>query len=109
MTKLRFISLDELLEKMANREKMMLVEVLDEDYYRQGHLPGAINLAVDSLPQSAEQQLKKTETIIVYCASYHCQASTKAAEILLKAGYKNTLDFKGGKKAWEQAGLELER
>jgi rhodanese-related sulfurtransferase len=57
----------------------------------------------------AEQKLKKTDTIIVYCASYTCHASTQAAKKLLDLGYKQTLDFKGGKRWWQHAGLTFEK
>ena len=55
-----------------------------------------------------DKQLKKTDTIVVYCTSYGCHASTNTAKLLMKMGHKKTLDFKGGKKMWIDAGLELE-
>ena len=109
MAKIRFLALDGLLEMQANNEKFKLVEVLSEDSFKQGHIPGAINIPVDNLEKEATKQLKKTDTIIVYCASYACHASTNAAKMLMRMGYKKTLDFKGSKKAWADAGLELEK
>lgn len=109
MNKIKFITIEELLEMITNKEKFKLVEVLDKENYREGHIPGAINLPLDNLEKLAEKDLKKTDTIVVYCASYHCHASTMAAEILLKMGYRKTLDFKGSKKLWVDSGLELEK
>ena len=109
MQKLKFIPLDTLLEMQANNEKFKLVEVLSKEKYGEGHIPTAINIPLDDLKQKAKDNLKKTDKIVVYCASYSCHASTKAAELLLKMGYKNTVDFKGSKKAWVDAGLELEQ
>lgn len=109
MVKIKFISLDQLLEMKVNNDKFKLVEVLSEDNFEEGHIPGAINLPIDKLSSLAKKYLKKTETIVVYCASYACHASTHAAEILLKMGYKKTLDFKASKKGWTDAGLELEK
>jgi rhodanese-related sulfurtransferase len=107
--KLRFITLEDLLEMRANDEKCKLVEVLSEDEYEQGHIPGAINIPLDKLKALARRKLKRTDTIVVYCASYSCQASTKAARKLLEMGYNETLDFKGGKRWWRHAGLELQK
>jgi len=80
-----------------------------EDSYKDGHIPNAINIPVDNLEKDASKKLKKTDTIVVYCASYSCHASTNAAIMLMKIGYKKVLDFKGSKKAWVDAGLELEK
>lgn len=109
MAKIRFMTIEQLLEIIENKEKFKLVEVLSEDSYNDGHIPGAINIPVDRLQKEASRKLKKTDTIVVYCASYHCHASTNAAKMLLKMGYKKTLDFKGGKKLWVDSGLELEK
>lgn len=109
MAKIKFISLEQLLEKIANEEKFKLVEVLAQDYYKQGHIPQAVNIPLEQLSELAKESLKKADEIIVYCSSYSCQASTKAAKSLLEMGFKNTLDFKGGKRLWTSAGLELER
>lgn len=109
MAKIRFMTIEQLLEMIENREKFRLVEVLSEDSYKDGHIPDAINIPVDKLQKEAGKKLKKTDTIVVYCASYHCHASTRAAEVLLKMGYKKTLDFKGSKKLWVDSGLELEK
>ena len=109
MKRIKFIAIEQLLEMMENKDKFKLVEVLSEDSYKDGHIPNAINLPVDKLEKDASRKLKKTDTIIVYCASYHCPASTNAAKMLLKMGYSKTFDFKGSKKAWVDAGLELEK
>jgi len=107
--KLKFITLEDLLQMRANDEKFKLVEVLSEEEHEEGHIPGAINIPVDKLDTLARERLKKSDMIIVYCASYHCQASTKAAKKLLEMGYDKTMDFKGGKRWWRHAGLELEK
>ena len=66
-------------------------------------------IKIIQIEKEAGKKLKKADTIIVYCASYTCPASTNAAKILLKMGYKNVLDFKGSKKTWVDAGFELEK
>src|SRR3989344_3582735 len=107
MARIRFISIETLLEMKANKENFKLIEVLKEDNYKKGHIPGAINIPLDKLEQESSR-LKKEDTTIVYCSGYSCTASTKAAELLMKMGFKNVLDFKGGKDAWKNAGLEME-
>lgn len=109
MAKIKFLPIDGLLEMKANNEKFKLVEVLREESFKEGHVPGAISIPLDQLGEKAKNLLKKSDKVIVYCASYGCKASTKATEMLMKMGYKKTMDFKGGKKQWVDSGLELEK
>jgi len=109
MDKIKFIAIEQLLEMMENKEQFKLVEVLSPESYKEGHIPGAINLPFDKVNELAPKHLKKTDAIIVYCANYHCQASTKATRALLDIGYLHTVDFKAGKQGWENAGLDLEK
>lgn len=44
-----------------------LVEVLPAKEYREDHIPGAINLPLRSLEQSAAEVLDHAKTVIVYC------------------------------------------
>ena len=109
MQKVKLITLEQLLEMRVNGEDFKLVEVLTEEDFAKGHIPGAINLPLANLRNLAKERLDKGDTIVVYCADYSCQASTSAAKILLMMGYVKTLDFKAGKEGWAKAGLELEK
>jgi rhodanese-related sulfurtransferase len=65
-------------------------------------------LPVNEIEKKAGKFLKKEDLIVVYCASFECQASTGAAEKLMDLGYKNVLDYKGGLKDYKEANLPLE-
>ena len=113
---MKLITIEQLLEMMENKEKFKLVEALGPDNYKGGHIPGAINVptppdmtAPQMAKEAAKNGLKKSDKIVVYCASYTCHASTRAFQLLQKAGYKNLMDFKAGKKGWADSGLELEK
>ena len=116
MKKLKIITLEKLIELRENSEKFKLVETLSPESYKQGHIPGAINFptkigeSVGEIKKvAASKGLKKSDVIVTYCASYTCRGSTNAARLLLKAGFKNVLDFKASKKGWTDAGFELEQ
>jgi len=109
MAKVKFISIETVLEMRENNKDFKLVDVLREESYKEDHIPGAINIPKDMLQGLAPKHLDKKDTIVVYCASYGCHASTNAAKALLEMGYKKVLDFKAGKKGWVDAGLELEK
>lgn len=109
MEKIKFITLEKLLEMKANNESFKLVEVLSEENFESGHLPDAINLPLGKLEDQAKEHLEKNETIVVYCSGYNCNASTEAVKKLQEMDYKKVLDFKAGKTSWTKAELELEK
>ena len=59
MPKVKFIAIEQLLEMQENKEDFKLVEVLKEDGYREGHIPGAINIPVNNMHEAAPKLLKK--------------------------------------------------
>lgn len=108
--RVRFLALPQLLEMIENEDDFMLVEVLSRDQYEEGHLPGAVSLPVDDIDPAVSDVLPdQKKTVVTYCASYTCPASTNAARLLQEKGYRNVLDYKGSKKEWQQSGLELEK
>jgi len=106
--KLRLVTIEEVLEMKANDIPFTLVDTLPSETFKKGHIPGAVNTPSDTIAQEAEDKLDKSNTLVTYCAGYTCKASTVAARKLLDLGYERVLDFKGGKKAWEAAGFNLE-
>ena len=101
------IPIETILELKANDEPFKLVEALLEEDYDRGYIMGAINVPLAKLENKALEILDKDETIVVYCGSYSCGASTKAAKKLVDIGYEDVLDFKAGKKGWVDAGFPL--
>lgn len=102
------ITRDELKELVASGEKFKLVNVLNKESYAKEHIKGAISLPLNEIDKKAGKRLRKDEKIVVYCASFDCQASTKAAEKLISLGYQNVLDYKGGLADYKEAGFPLQ-
>jgi len=64
------ITREELKQKIDRGDRFILVETLHPDSYRQGHLPGAINLPPGEVFSRAPQSLPdKNADIVVYCKS----------------------------------------
>ena len=62
------ISRDELKAKMDRGERFTLLETLPEEYYRRAHLPGALNLPYDQVPQLAPILVPdKSAEVVTYC------------------------------------------
>ncbi len=102
------ISTEELAEKIENQEDFMLVDVLGEDHFAEEHLPGAVNIPLDTIAEEATRQLDRDQEIVVYCASESCQASPKAARKLEAMGFENVRDYEPGIKGWKESGRQVE-
>jgi rhodanese-related sulfurtransferase len=106
------ITREDLKKKIDQSGDFTLIDVLGETSYVQRHLPGAINIPGGSENFVAEVERAvggdKSKEVIVYCASFSCQASPAAAGKLADAGFTSVLDFKGGLADWEEGGYEFE-
>jgi len=100
------------LKKWADEKKdFALIDVLSQGSYKGRHLPGAKNAAVSETDflEKVEKLVPAKETVVVvYCASFTCQSSPRAASLLSEAGYTNVYDFKGGLADWQDAGYPFE-
>jgi rhodanese-related sulfurtransferase len=86
----------------------VLVDVLDEQYYRQLHLPGAINVPLESVDEAEVFLPDKSVEVVVYCMSTLRGASEEAACELAAMGYTSVRDYPEGKQGWIQADLPYE-
>ena len=103
------ITRDELRGLLDAGEGIVLIEALPDKYYRDGHLPGALNLPHDEVDARAPALLPDNSApIVVYCASALCRNSGIAAERLTALGYGNVRDYHEGKQGWIEAGLPTE-
>jgi rhodanese-related sulfurtransferase len=99
------ITRQELIEKIREHARFVLVEALPPAYYEAGHLPGAINLPLDAIQSNTDLLPSEKETeIVVYCAGPTCQNSHVAARKLASLGYTQVRVFTGGKAEWTETG-----
>jgi rhodanese-related sulfurtransferase len=103
------ITRDELKKKLDRGDEFKLVETLPAADFKKQHLPGAINLPVESIRELDPHALpNKDAEVVVYCADSSCQASDIAARDLNVRGYQNVRRYVGGKQDWIDAGFETE-
>ncbi len=105
---MRHITREELRSALDNGAKVTVVEALPEKYWRDGHIPGAIQIDYAEVRDKADALLPdKRARIVVYCASTECQNSTKAAMTLESLGYTDVYEYVEGMQHWAVAGLPL--
>ena len=82
-----------------------VVDVREDWEWKKGHVPGARHVVLSSILANPAGNKFKDKTIFV------CQVgerSAVASEMAVALGVKDVVNFKGGTKAWRDAGLPLE-
>ena len=93
------ISMSEAVKMMETEKDYIILDVRRADEFAEGHIPGAINVANESIgTEEVPELLDKSQLILVYCRSG--RRSKEAAEKLVKLGYTNIVEF-GGINDWK--------
>ena len=90
----------------AGAADLTILDVRSAEGYREGHLPGAINIPFEALA-SRLKELSKQHEIIAYCWDTTCTLSTKAAYVLASNGFR-AREMIGGMEEWQQSGFPIE-
>ena len=77
---------DELMQLAAAGETMV-IDVRPPNEYEAGHVPGAINIPIDSLPQRL-MDLPRTQEIVAYCRGPYCMLAFDAVARLREEGFR---------------------
>jgi rhodanese-related sulfurtransferase len=87
-----------------------IVDAREPADYREGHIPGAINLPYDEVvtdPDRLEKFDPQGKPIIVYCGGGTCELSMNLGFALVNAGKKKVLVFMGGWPEWSTSGYPI--
>ena len=93
---------------LINREDAIVLDVREANEFATGHVLGAKNLPVARMETAGSEIMKKKDRpVIVYCDGG--DRSGKAIGMLKKQGFTRLANLSGGIKAWQEAGLPLEK
>lgn len=81
------------LEQQLAKKEIVVIDVREVEEYKEGHIPGSINIPLSLLPLKIKDIASFQDHIVVHCLSGGRSASAK--QYLIKEGYKNTEDFGG--------------
>jgi rhodanese-related sulfurtransferase len=73
--------------KLARKGEAIVIDVRPESEFSAGHIPGAINVPIDSLPRQL-RKLPKNQEIVAYCRGPYCMLAFEAVATLRKKGFR---------------------
>jgi rhodanese-related sulfurtransferase len=105
-SKIKQIDIEEY-QKMPS-DGHVLIDVREDREWSDGHAAGAIHLSKGVIERDIESEIPdKSTTIVLYCGGGFRSALT--AVELQKMGYTSAISLDGGWRAWNQAGLPVEK
>lgn len=102
------ITIDEARTRLAANSKAILVDVREDDEWKNGHALEAIHLGKGVLERDLETTIPDTNAeVIMYCGGGY--RSVLAAEVAKKMGYKNVASLIGGYKGLVAGNWPMEK
>ena len=93
---------------LINREDAVIIDVREPAEYDTGHVLGAKNVPLARLDAPTPDLVKRKERPVIVYGDDSDRAG-KAAAALKKHGFTRVTNLSGGIKAWQDAGLPLEK
>ncbi|HAT1658254.1 rhodanese-like domain-containing protein [Legionella pneumophila] len=105
-TRINEISPQILKSKIDNHEKLIIIDVREEEELKTGKIPNAIHLSKGIIERDIEKIITDNQSnIVVYCSGgYRCAL---VADSLQKMGYTNVFSLDTGLQGWLDAGYSL--
>ena len=90
------------------REGHVLIDTREDNEWAAGRAAGAVHLSKGIIERDIETAVPdKAATLVLYCGGGY--RSALVADALQKMGYTGAISLDGGWRAWNQAGLPVER
>ena len=90
---------------------VLVVDVRDEIVFRNGHIPGAVNVPLSEIDRRAAEVRTRAgqRAIVTYCSCPSEQTAASAAVALSKLGVTNVSVLVGGYPEWVSTGGAVEK
>lgn len=106
-TRIQEETVEEALQRLQNNPASRLVDVREDDEFRQGHVKGSVHLGKGVIERDIEKTFPdKTVELHLYCGGGF--RSALAADNIQKMGYRNVYSIDGGFRAFKEAGADIE-
>ncbi|MFQ6372343.1 rhodanese-like domain-containing protein [Shewanella sp. YIC-542] len=94
---------------LMNKQDAQIIDVRSKDDFRRGHIVNAVNIPMAEIKNNSNTNLEKykAKPIILVCSAG--MTSAQAAELLVKKGYEQVFNLKGGMGEWQTANLPVSK
>lgn len=96
----------ELSHELERGTDLVVVDVREEEDYRKGHIPGAINLPKEKWETC--EGLQKDKLNVLCCYAHVCHLAADAALEFARKGF-SVMEMDGGFEAWQENDLKIEK
>ena len=90
------LSTSELNDDLASK-RYVIVDIRDENSYKQNHIPGAFHLTNESMAEFLRQTDIDAPTVV---CCYHGNSSQQAAQFLISQDFTDVYSLDGGFSQW---------
>ena len=90
------VPIDQALNMWQNKE-VIIIDVRTPEEYREGHIPGVINIQLDQLV-SRSSEVPKDKKVLLICRSG--SRSSQGTSLLRNKGFGNVYNIAEGMKSW---------
>jgi len=99
------LGMDELITRMKSKNVVVL-DIRPETEFNNGHIPGAINIPIETLSKQIKK-LAKNKEYVAYCRGPFCVFADEAVNMLTQKGFK-AKRLAEGFPDWKMRGLRVE-
>jgi rhodanese-related sulfurtransferase len=107
-TRIREVTVDDVRRSQEGGEAFHLVDVREDSEWNAAHAAGSLHLGKGIIERDIERTIPDTGAkIVLYCGGGY--RSALAADALQEMGYTNVFSLAGGWRAWNAAGMPVEK
>ncbi|MBI5887642.1 MAG: rhodanese-like domain-containing protein [Deltaproteobacteria bacterium] len=89
----------ELEKMMKSGQKLVIVDLREPELFKDGHVPGAVNIPYDGAKQRILKELSPKDTIVFIC--HGGPMGDELGAMLTANGYKKVYNVMGGMRKWK--------
>ncbi|GGI90307.1 rhodanese-like domain-containing protein [Shewanella gelidii] len=95
--------------QLINKQEAKVVDVRAQDAFKKGHIVGAVNVPLSDIKNNQIPSLEKHKArpIILVCDAG--VTSSQAGQLLVKQGFEDVNNLKGGMNDWTAANLPVSK